>query len=444
MSFYGGRAKPNEEVKLESADPTTTPSRTDTGPPALETNTIGEMLEAPWTFTFKSVTEDADFKTLETFVLGKLPTGHKAAAEALISELKKQSGGGRRRMRGGANSSFYIKCMFLALLEVIIDGFSVAPKLVFEGGAAVAVILAVIASNATAVGAATAGATLMWKALSLYRTLTTPGPLTDEPEALAEENAAKVAEDQAGPGSTAESFLALLPREPPLGTTTQAMTFVTDPAAMKAAYDEEGEEPAAAAEAQKPIREWMKDILDKPEISKAMLGKAKAGIAADEAGSETAAIFTTVSRTFLFVFAVFYLRKLIHVIDREWLHNAQVEAAQAAQVPQQAQALANVPAPQAPAQAAPADLPAPAVAVAAVAAAIVQPPVPRPRRRSVVRVVAEAVVDAGGYEAGGESPPRRGGRRTRRRRRHRLSGPTRKGRRTSYGGRKRYTRQRRG
>ena len=443
MSFYGGRDEPNENVKLATAAPTTTPSRTDTGPPALETNTIGEMLEAPWTFTFKSVTEDADFKTLETFVLGKLPTGHKAAAEALISELKKQSGGGRRRMRGGANSSFYIKCMFLALLEVIIDGFSVAPKLVFEGGAAVAVILAVIASNATAVGAATAGATLMWKALSLYRTLTTPGPLTDEPEALAEENAAKVAEDQAGPDSTSEPFVALLLREQPAGT-TQAMTFVTDPAAIKTAYDSELEPPPAAAEAQKPIHEWMKSIVDNPEISKAMLGKAKAGIAADEADSETAAIFTTVSRTFLFVFAVFYLRKLIHVIDREWLHNAQVEAAQAAQVPQQAQALANVPAPQAPAQAAPADLPAPAVAVAAVAAAIVQPPVPRPRRRSVVRAVAEAVVDAGGYEAGGESPPRRGGRRTRRRRRHRLSGPTRKGRRTSYGGRKRYTRQRRG
>ena len=47
-------------------------------------------------------------------------------------------------------------------------------------------------------------------------------------------------------------------------------------------------------------------------------------------------------------------------------------------------------------------------------------------------------------DPGTYATPPRGGRRTRRHRRHRPSAPTRKGRRTSYGGRKHYTRPRRG
>jgi hypothetical protein len=360
---------------------------------------------------------DEAFKSLQTFVLSKLPPKHKDAAVKILAEidtaLKRGSTGGGS-MRGGVLTPLvYLKCCVYALLLVIIDGLSAAPSLILStaivagsGVSIVGTILTVFAANSTVVGSATLAATLTAKAISLYTQLTTPRQYTAP---------AGEVEDVEEVPQTIQTLMRTNLAQPAVPLGTQPFVFVPDDAAVQAAYDEEGELPPAEATPATPMHFFMREVMANRELA--------ATLTTDVDHPETfvASAGKIITRTFSFIFAVFYLRKLIEVISKE-------EADQAAAA--RAERLNNPGAAVGPAALVPAGAAAQgAVALRPLVGAVA---VRAARRPSIAqrRAAEAAALAALGIDLGAEGEAE-GGRRRRtkrnRHRRHRPSAPTRKG-----------------
>lgn len=425
-------------------DPVTTRSHTEPAPTVSEgkpqstevkiPGKLKPLLEKTWAVPIEPGQgfRDEAFESLQTFVLSKLPEHHKTLATNILAEIDRTlktpppTGGGlRRTMRGGVLTPLlYLKCCVYALLLVIIDGLSVTPSLILTAavvaGAGVSIlgtILTVVAGNSTVIGTATLTATLTAKAMSLYTQLTTPRVYG---EALGEDDAAEEVLPQ-----SIQSIMRTNLAQPAVPLGTQPFMFVPDEDAVRAAYAQEGEIPPADATPATPLHFFMRQVMDNPKLA-ATLTKAL-----DPPETLAASATKIITRTFLFIFAVFYLRKLIEVISKE-------EADQAAAV-----RLNNPPAAAALVLAAPAPVAAaivPLVRVVAARAAPAAAPGARARRpsRAAAAAAAEAALAAMGGDSGAEGDVEGGRRRTNRRRhhRHRPSAPTRKGRRSSSGRRR--------
>jgi len=390
---------------------------------------------------------DEAFKSLQAFVLSKLPDNHKKAAEKILIEIDKTleelktppptEGGSKRAwrsMRGGVLTPLvYLKCCVYALLLVIIDGLSATPSLILTtaivAGAGVSIvgtILTVVAGNITVIGSATLAATLTSKIISVYTQLTTPRRYGEAP---GEDDVAEEVVPQ-----SIQSLMRTDLAQPAVPLGTQPFVFVPNEAAIEAAYAEEGEIPPAVPMPATPLHFFVREIMGNPKLA-ATLTKAL-----DPPESLAASAIKIITRTFLFIFAVFYLRKLIEVISKEEADQAAAARVERLNNPGAAVGPAALVLAAAPAAAAIAPLvlvaaarvaPAPAAPGAPAAAPGARPRRPSMAQRRAIQAAAAAALGIDpGEEADAASGPGRGGRRRTRRnrhRRHRPSAPTRKG-----------------
>lgn len=297
-----------------------------------------DLEAAKWPPTSGVIISDEDFPKVHVALMNALPEKHREAATILLgyidSEMKKTddaedptsapAAGGRRRrrVRGGVEPRFLLKCMFIALMEVIADAASEAPKLFVQltGVAAVGALL--VTHYTGGVGAAAGAVVITKKIMDLYYSFTNVEAAARGVEDAAAA-AAAVAEDVEHP------IERMLPLRPLYTGPTELFRFIPSQAP---APGEEVEDVPAAQVPISPQDAWMRVVQSNPDIAGAHVPEA------------VVSFETKAQRIVIAVIAAVYLRKLASVMARqttydlqERLLRAQVAAAERLAVQQPAE-----------------------------------------------------------------------------------------------------------